>query len=78
MYINKARQSRFPIDGTCNVTDVGMDLFIDGSSDADGVCERTNGAFDRENHVNDIKTTARQPIVAFAVSGATATFLTAD
>ena len=78
MDINKARQSRFSIDGTCNVTDVEMDLFIDWSSDADGVCERTDGAFDRENHVNYITTTARLPNIAFAVSGATAAFLTAD
>ena len=78
MDINTARQSPFSIDGTCNVTDVGMDLFFHGSGDADGVCEIKDGAFNRENHVDDIKTTTRQPVIAFAVSGATAAFLTAN
>ena len=77
MDINKARQSPFSIDGTCNVTDVEMNL-IDGSSDADRVCKIKDGAFDRKNQEDDTKTTARQPIIAFAVKRVTAAFLTAD
>ena len=77
MDINKARQSPICIDGTCNVTDVEMNL-IDGSSDADGVCKIKDGAFQCKNQEDDTKTTTRQQIIAFAVKRVTVPFLTAD
>ena len=77
MDVNKARQSPFSIDGTCNFTDVEMNL-IDGSSDADGVCKIKNAAFQCKNQEDNTKTTARQPIIAYTVKRVTSAFLTAD